>query len=264
MAKEDEIAVVIPTKNRRELLLKAINQYPQSFHIIVVDATKNPSLGTKEIRENIEYYFTPNLPLHHSRNLGIEVAKQAGRKYVLQTDDDSFFKNPKDGVMKMAEILESYSYVWAVGGMGAYRKGWLTKKYYGKVPHYSTWASGAYGMMIRSNNSIRFKIPRREDLQYSLDCWINGGRVVLHPDVVVDHLDYRIGGTEEKWDPPKRYTWYSKYIDELQKLYGEIPFIKIRRDGVVYVMFWKLGIKNKILGAEEPTPIKKRVISQNG
>lgn len=106
------VSVVITTKNRKDLLLRAIdsvrNQTYKEIEIIVVDDASTD--GTKEICENMDDLVYVYIPLNESkggnyaRNLGI---KTANGEYIAFLDDDDYWEVSK--IQKQSLLLEDSS-----------------------------------------------------------------------------------------------------------------------------------------------------------
>ena len=104
------VSVVITTKNRKDLLLRAINsvrnQTYKEIEIIVVDDASTD--GTREICENMDDLVYVYIPLNESkggnyaRNLGI---KTANGEYIAFLDDDDYWEVSK--IQKQTLLLPS-------------------------------------------------------------------------------------------------------------------------------------------------------------
>jgi len=242
MVSLEEIAVGIPSKNRHEVLEKAIAQYPSEVLVIVVDSTEKP-LRSSVINQDNVIYINRNHPLHVARNIAIDLALWSNKKYICHVDDDSFFKNPEEDLIRLAKPLELRDDIWVSGGVGAFISG-FHKKTFGGI-FYSSTAAAAFGMMTRTSCPIRFRVPRREDAVFSIDCWRSGGKVILNPDIVVKHLELVKGGTEEPNKGSYKSYWYIKYVGMLKDLFSSDDRIVITKRGVVYIKFKEFGIHNR-------------------
>jgi len=110
-----EISVVIPTFNRADLILKAIEsvlkQTYKASEIIVIDDGSNDE--TKKIIENydIKYFYQRNSGVSSARNKGIKVAKY---DWIAFLDSDDTWREDKlqkqvDFHIKNKNILFSHT-----------------------------------------------------------------------------------------------------------------------------------------------------------
>jgi hypothetical protein len=231
------------------MLAKAVKQYPKQITVVVHDASDKLKYPYYEHDCELNYVHRPGLGLADSRNAGTDLLVELGKKYILHVDDDTFFRKPERDLTLLARMLSKHKKLWVVGGMGLYSASWRKKTQGHDGPFYATWATGGFGHMTRATNEIRCVFDRREDLQMSLDAWVQGGRVALDTRCIVNHLDSKTGGTEEPWEE-KKMAWYPKYIPILQERYGDVPFITISKNGVASIRFKRLGITNRAFGGK--------------
>ena len=109
MTKRLSLSIVIPTKDRRELLFKSLKFLNKNFfffnEIIIVDSSLNiineRDLKTSYRKSNIKY-FTSKPSTSMQRNLGLKNVRKKN-KFVMFLDDDIRFNN--DALKKMYRFI---------------------------------------------------------------------------------------------------------------------------------------------------------------
>ena len=136
---DDLISVIIPTKDRKESLLRLIKSIEESTYkyieIVIVNNGKKIILNKKEI-EIINN--GKNLGLAYARNVG---AKNSNGKYILFIDDDNVVD--KDMVKELVSVLNKHKDIVAVGPITYYlsskSKLWFlgaTYNFATSIPHF--------------------------------------------------------------------------------------------------------------------------------
>ncbi len=99
---EPLISIVIPTYNRKEMLLRAINsvlaQNYDNYEILIIDdcstdGTKDMIEALNKIIPTLKYFWnSKNMNSGYNRNLGYKMSQG---KYIVFLDDDDFYLDEK-------------------------------------------------------------------------------------------------------------------------------------------------------------------------
>lgn len=213
------IAVIIPTHNRKELLLRAIkslyNQTNQDWVAYIVDDCSSDDTllflqenGIELDNEKIYYHrFTENQGVNRARNHALdEIAKQDNIGQVTLLDDDDYFL--PDYIENMSLLIDKGDYAWIISKCITDNGGDITRiKQFGYIDYidYLTGdkISGDATMLINAKllKDIRFTNEYKNGLEWTFFLELSTRTKPYIVDIsskVVKYLDSGLSSSKNK------------------------------------------------------------------
>jgi GT2 family glycosyltransferase len=221
------ISVIIPTRNRSELLIGCLNAIldnsTKPSHIIVIDSSDlNKRNKVDYVSSTIEQDFTDVKSAAKQRNLGLDKVP-SNCDYVAFLDDDVLI--PKDYFSKLISSMENNGYI-GISGQAINIENKLSFKQKSKIQHlmarFFLLDSTKSGVILKSGVNIPIKsentntietewiigcsvwnFPKIKDLRFEEDFFgqslgedvifslkaSRSGKIAVDPSVVLNHLE---------------------------------------------------------------------------
>jgi len=235
MKKEHLVSVIIPTYNREDTILRAIesvlNQTYKNWELIIVDDGSTDN--TKEVLEpylknkKISYFKTKNKGVCHARNFGIKKSK--GEYIAFLDSDDEFLK---DKIKKNVREINLKKVDFVLNNFYEFREGNKIRERFNyeksfkinssKVVRYQVPISTSY-LFIKRTIAVKVlfdeSLPSSNDLDFILRCLRFGNSFFLKERLNKTHKLSK--SNRISTDPFKKIEGYKIILEKTKKnLYG--------------------------------------------